>query len=51
MESLVVALIVAAAALYVGRRLYRTVAGARRAKGGACGAGCGCGESGHPEGR
>jgi type II secretory pathway pseudopilin PulG len=43
MESIVVALIVAAAAVYAGRRLWRTVATARRKSKGGCGGDC-CGE-------
>lgn len=44
MDSLVVALIVAAAALYVGRRVWRAAASARRKTEPGCGGDCGCGE-------
>lgn len=44
LQSLVVALIVLAAALYVGRRGYRLVASSRRKDDSGCGGGCGCGE-------
>ena len=43
LQSAVVALIVLAAAAYLGRSLWRTVSSARRAKSeGDCAAGCGC---------
>ena len=48
-QSLAVALIVLAAALFLGRRAWRTVAAARRASAAAgCGAdgGCGCHSAG-----
>ncbi|MFL5574452.1 MAG: hypothetical protein ACJ79S_00555 [Gemmatimonadaceae bacterium] len=44
-QTLIVIAIVAAAALYVGRRAWRTLAAARTRKGaaaGGCDAGCGC---------
>jgi ABC-type spermidine/putrescine transport system permease subunit II len=41
-QSLVVAVIVAAAALFVGVRLARTLAAARRRPKEGCGGGCGC---------
>ena len=41
LQSLLVLLIVAAAALFVGVRWYRTLATARR-KDDGCGGGCGC---------
>ena len=42
METLVVLLIVAGAALYVGRTAWRSIAAARKPKNG-CGNDCGCG--------
>jgi hypothetical protein len=42
MDTLVVWIIVAAAAVYMGRRLFKLVAGTRRHKDGGCSAGCGC---------
>ena len=43
LQSAVVALIVLAAAAYLGRSLWRTVSSARRAKStGDCATGCGC---------
>lgn len=44
MQSVIVALILAAAALYVGRRVYRSYAAVRRKSGGdgGCGGDC-CG--------
>ena len=48
-QSLVVALIVLAAAAYLGRALWRTVSSARRAKaGGGCASGCGCSAAQEP---
>lgn len=45
-QTLIVVLIVSAAAFYVGRRLWRTVAAARASRrGDGCGAGCGCGDA------
>jgi len=44
LQTLLVFAIVAAAALYVGRRVWRTVAAARRSKADGCGTGCGCGD-------
>jgi hypothetical protein len=45
-QSLIVALIVAAAALFLGVRWYRTLALARRSKDDAgCAGGCGCGKA------
>ena len=45
-QTLIVLLIVGGAALYVGRRLWRTVAAARASRrGDGCGAGCGCGDA------
>ena len=41
LQSLLVLAIVAAAALFIGTRWYRTYASARRKKG--CGGDCGCG--------
>lgn len=43
MDTLVVLLIVAGAALYVGRMAWRAVAAARKPKHG-CGSDCGCGD-------
>jgi len=44
-QSLLVGLIVLAAAAYVGRRVWRTLVLARAPKDAAgCGDGCGCGE-------
>ena len=40
-QTLIVALVVATALFFVGRRLYRTFAAARRPKDG-CGHDCGC---------
>lgn len=40
METLTVALIVAGAAAYVGRRVYRTAATVRRKSDGGCGGDC-----------
>lgn len=42
MDTLVVLLIVAGAAAYVGRMAWRSLAAARKPKSG-CGADCGCG--------
>ena len=42
-QTLVVLLVVAAAALYVLRRAWRTVRTARAADDASCGSGCGCG--------
>ena len=45
-QTLIVVLIVGAAAFYVGRRLWRTVAAARASRrGDGCGAGGGCGDA------
>ena len=43
-QTLIVLLVVAGAAFYVGRRMWRTVAAARatRRDAAGCGAGCGC---------
>lgn len=46
LQTLLVAAIVAAAALFTGRRLLRTLATARRRDGGRCAGGCGCGTPG-----
>lgn len=43
MDTVVVALIIAAAMLYLGRRMWRTAATARRKSEGGCGGDC-CGE-------
>lgn len=40
MDTLIVALIVAVAAFYTGRRIWRAVATARKKDDGACGGGC-----------
>lgn len=40
MDTLVVALVVAAAAFYTGRRIWRAYAMARKKDAGACGGGC-----------
>jgi hypothetical protein len=45
LQTIVVLLIVAAAAFYVGRRLWRTIAAARASKAAGCGVGCGCGDA------
>lgn len=42
MQSLLVLIIVAAAAVFVGMRWYRTLATARRKNDSGCGGGCGC---------
>ncbi|MCE2899619.1 MAG: FeoB-associated Cys-rich membrane protein [Gemmatimonas sp.] len=42
MDTLIVVLIVAGAAAFIGRRAWRSLAAARRAKAG-CGGDCGCG--------
>ena len=45
-QTVIVLLIVAAAAFYVGRRLWRTVAAARASRrGDGCASGCGCGDA------
>ena len=45
-QTVIVLLIVGAAAFYVGRRLWRTVAAARASRrGDGCGSGCGCGDA------
>jgi hypothetical protein len=45
LQTLLVGLIVLAAALYAGSRVRRTVLAARAPKDGpGCGAGCGCGD-------
>lgn len=41
-EQLVVALIVASALFFIGRRFWRAVASARATSAGGCDAGCGC---------
>lgn len=41
-QSLLVLIIVAAAALFVGTRWYRTFSVARRKDDGGCAGGCGC---------
>ena len=52
MQTLIVLLIVGGAALYVGRRLWRTVAAARASRrGDGCAAGCGCGDAPAKRGR
>jgi hypothetical protein len=47
LQTLVVGLIVLAAAFFIGRRAWRTVAASRAPKGGGgaggCGSDCGCG--------
>lgn len=45
LQTLVVGLIVLAAAFFIGRRAWRTVSAARGPKGGdtGCGGDCGCG--------
>ena len=45
-QTLIVLLIVAGAAFYVGRRLWRTIAAARASKSAGCDVGCGCGDAG-----
>ena len=42
LQSLIVALIIGAAALFVGTKWYRTFASARKKKGDGCGGDCGC---------
>lgn len=50
-QTLIVVAIVAAAALYVARRAWRTLAASRARKGaGGCDAGCGC-EAGTAKGK
>lgn len=45
-QTLIVLLIVAAAAFYMGRRFWRTIAAARASKrGDGCATGCGCGDA------
>ena len=41
-QTLIVALVVAAALLFVGRKWYRTFETARRPQDGGCAGGCGC---------
>jgi hypothetical protein len=43
MQSLIVLALVAAAALYLGRKMWRTARAARQPADG-CGSSCGCGE-------
>lgn len=43
MQAVIVALLVAGAALYLGARLWRSTVGARRAERDGCASGCGCG--------
>ncbi|MBW3630001.1 MAG: FeoB-associated Cys-rich membrane protein [Gemmatimonadetes bacterium] len=43
LQTIIVALIIGAAALFVGRKFYRTFAAARKPKGSGCGSDCGCG--------
>ena len=43
-QSVLVGLIVAGAAAFSGRRLFRTMASARRKDDGGCAGGCGCGD-------
>ena len=46
LQTLIVLLVVAGAAFYVGRRLWRTIAAARASKSGdGCASGCGCGDA------
>jgi hypothetical protein len=42
LQSLIVALIIGAAALFVGTKWYRTFASARKKKGPGCEGDCGC---------
>lgn len=42
MQTLIIALIIVAAATYIGRRVWQTVAAARAPKGAGCASGCGC---------
>ncbi len=42
MQTLVVVLILVAAAGYIGRRVWQTIAAARAPKGAGCASGCGC---------
>ena len=46
LQALIVALIIAEAALLVGRKVYRTFAAARKPKGPGCGSDCGCSPEG-----
>ncbi len=41
-QQLIIAAIVLAAASYIARKVWRTVAAARAAKGAGCDSGCGC---------
>jgi hypothetical protein len=41
-ETLAVGVIVSAAVLFIGRRVWRAVQSARRASAGGCDSGCGC---------
>ncbi len=41
-QQFIVGLIVLAAAAFIVRKVWRTIASARAAKGAACGSGCGC---------
>ena len=42
LEQLIISAIVLGAALFIGRRIWRTIASARAPKGGGCDSGCGC---------
>ena len=42
LQTIVVALIIGAAAFFVGSKWYRTFASARKKKGPGCGSDCGC---------
>jgi hypothetical protein len=42
LQTLLVALVVAVAALFIGTRWYRTFASARKKSGPGCGGDCGC---------
>ncbi len=44
LQTLIVFLVLAAALLYLGLRIRRTVLAARKPTDGGCGAGCGCGD-------
>lgn len=46
-QALLVLLIVGGAVIYVGRRVWRTVAAARSSRGGGCDSSCGCGDAPH----
>ena len=50
LQQLIVAFIVLVAVYSITRRILSAIATARATKAGACGSGCGCGESSAPVG-